>query len=1229
MALMRTIQIFVSSPSDVEPERRRVEFVAERLNGLYAGVARFETIRWENQFYSAHETAQPQIPEAADCDIVIGILWARLGSELPPSFGLLPDSREPYPSGTAYEILSAMWKRRDREKEQEREQKAEPGVSKAVSPDIYVFQKKAPPFPPPADEKELALFDKQWNLLKGFLQRWFRSDQGHLLAAFHSFHSTDEFEQLIEKLLRDWLRERVLGGRKVSWSIETKGSPFRGLRAFDAEHAPVFFGRSRDITRATDRLRLAAQAPAAEAEEAGSPPAAATMTEPPVEQGSAFLLVIGPSGVGKSSFVRAGVATRLTTPGVVKEVDVWRVAVMHPSDSASPIDALAQALYRTAGSVEQGALFAALPELGEGDCPSPSDLAKVLRTASLSSQPIMRALERVEEITKRKGGFNRNVRADLLLVVDQLDELFAADLDEPARLQFSGALAELVATNRVWLIATLRASLYENFLESEAFETLRGRSVTYDLTSPSPSDLADIVRKPAEMANLAFERDSSGVSLDERLLEDATGPDTLPLLQFTLQQLFEEKRNIDGKVCLTYEAYDAIGGVDGAIDQAAENAIEACSVAEIEALPRLLRQLVVPVRDAGEGGASRSVVTIRPVLSTEARSSAGAKKLVHALVGARILTESTEGKTETIRIAHQRVLQSWKRANEVVQKNIDFLRIRSEVEDQLQRWKQRGRKSELLLRHGLPLAEAEDIAGRYKDELSAESLNFINDSSRHARLRQRLTGAAAVAFAAISVVATVFWNQAQRNLDAATSAISALIETTSNVVRPIAELDQVESLINQAREAMNRFSTMSEDPRVALQRARTLLLLSEIDWDRGNISDMRQEAQRAFNILTQLAGGEDLEVRHQRARSERLLGLSYWQVNDRVSASQHFQMGIAEIEDLLRLNVSEGISWRWYRSLADLNEAAGDNLLYRYNDPKAALAAFDDCYSQRLHLRETGHTGPAFENEIGWAANKHGDVAVRLGNRDEAMKWFTLARHTIGGIGENLWDDLKWPEHLAVIDVNIGILLRRQEKFDEAESTFKSAVNLLDRIVRRDPKNLARLNFLSWANFNRGEALLRWAIKSRDSERLQQAHQVLTFSFSQTKDLASRAPGNAEWQLALIRQHAFVVAAEAMINEWTGAYASAAAAYRAAADLLISGFLPVIDKYPNPNFLGSTIEFLEWSALSAKKAGQIGKAKEELNSALGIVDANQAVLGKTNTASWQEKLGADLEGLAN
>src|SRR5215469_2727054 len=93
------IRLFVSSPGDVADERRRVEFVVERLNTKFEGRVRIEPIRWEEHYYSAHDTFQRQLPQAAECDVVVAIFRARLGTRLPPGCPTLPNG-EPYPSGT-------------------------------------------------------------------------------------------------------------------------------------------------------------------------------------------------------------------------------------------------------------------------------------------------------------------------------------------------------------------------------------------------------------------------------------------------------------------------------------------------------------------------------------------------------------------------------------------------------------------------------------------------------------------------------------------------------------------------------------------------------------------------------------------------------------------------------------------------------------------------------------------------------------------------------------------------------------------------------------------------------------------------------------------------------------------------------------------------------------------------------------------------------------------------
>jgi tetratricopeptide (TPR) repeat protein len=1210
----RVVHLFVSSPGDVDAERKRVEFVAERLNGLFAGVARFETIRWETKFYAAHKSFQPQIREASDCDIIIGIFWARLGSELPPDFQRMPNS-EPFPSGTAYEILSAIWKRQQLEAERA-------GEPRHPNPDVYLFQKRAPPFPPPRDEKDLALLDVQWKLLKSFVERWIRTPDGHFLAAFHSFGTTDEFEQQIENLLRDWLAEHVMGRRSVIWPIDTKGSPFCGLEAFDAAHAPVFFGRSRDITRATDRLRAAARPEsdprrdAAAALDAGE---AAVAGKP----GTPFLLVVGASGAGKSSLVRAGIVPRLTTPGVVAEVDVWRVAVMRPSDGATPLEALATALYAPASADTVPA--AALPELADGDNRVPEEFVGHLRGESaVAVRPVVRALERIGAEHRSRGEFARAVRVDLLLVVDQLDDLFADDVPEADRAQFAKVVAALVATGRVWVLATLRAALYERFLVMSEFKALKDAGSDYDLAPPGAAELAEIVTKPAEAAALVFERNTEGVSLDERLLADAAATDTLPLLQFTLQRLYEDHATVDGETRLTFAAYTKLGGLDGAIDQAGEDALKELSDSERASLPRLLRQLVIPVQDVANAG-GRAGVTVRAVPLAEAAPDANAQVLIKALVDVRILTSATEGGAATVRISHQRVLESWKRAQDIVRANADFFRVRGEIEDQRRRWQARGRKPELLLSRGLPLAEAEAMVARFRSELSTELHDYVAASGRRARLRQRLTATAAVVFAVLAVFAIISWRQAQTSLDAATAAISALIETTSEIVRPIAQLDAVNALIEQARDSLDRFSSISEDTRITQQRARTFLLLAETDWERGNISRMREEAEQAYALLNRLAANGDLEMRHLLARSERWIGLAYNDADDKDAARLHYERGIGGLIHLLNRDVRDDVSWRWRQTLADLDQELGDVLLIKFSDIPGALAAFTACYDIRTALAASGHRSPAIDHDIAWAANKRGDVAVREADDDEALKWFTIARDRLEGLVDDLWDNLMWPDHLGLIDDNIGLILKRREKFDEGMQDFAKAEELLTRVVKRDPKNLFRRAGLSWTYFNGGEDQFNWARKTNDRDHLVAARERFAASVNGYSAVVKEAPHHVQWQMALTVARADFTAVEATMKQWSQDDRGAADGFAAAADLMLNNIMPLADHYARPNFVESTIWFLDWAASEDLKLGRVDEARSRATTALKIAQKYRVVIGEKNYAIIERQLREHLD----
>ena len=746
---MRKVRVFVSSPGDAVNERKRIIRIIEKLNAALAGTVTIQPVLWEERFYSAHQGFQSQIERSADCDVVIAILRGRIGTPLAQDFiDRLPhedilELGDIYPSGTTYEIVSAIAARK----------------RGAPLPDIYVFRYPKDPMisldDPNRDEVE-----NQWKMLKRFVEEVFVAKEGHFKGAYHTFVSTDDFEMQAERALRQWLAENVLRDRALPWPIVTKGSPFRGLEAFGAKHSDVFFGRDGDRNRASDRLKDLA--------EAGYP----------------FLMIVGPSGAGKSSIARAGLLPWLTKPGSVSGVGAWRAAVMRPSDHLDgAIASLARHLFddkQDLPKAEEGRPVA-LPELAFGDHATPKALAGLFSAfargnfqceeddeaaAHAAIAPLVKALRLVGENDRREWNSDRQEPARLLLIIDQMDELFAPGVDDLARRAFARLVTRLARSGLVWVLATLRAELYESFLNSplasvlaEAPDSARKVGLTFELIPPGLSEMASVVRGPAAAAGLEWEVDPvNKMRLDERLLKDIEQSDLLPLVQFVLDRLFEQRVIENGRVTLTYAAYRALGTLDGAIDKTAEGVMGTLGVAEAAALPRLLRRLVSHANANMVGnGAITLVAAPRKIVDVDEASS----RLIDALIDARILVSARdELRRATLSVAHQRVIDSWKRAKEIVTTSSGLLRVRDEIESQRSRWEESGRRRDRLIPSGLPLSEAEDALARLGGELSADVRTYIVRSGRAARSRQTLTAAAAVVFMVVSALAAFMWTRA-------------------------------------------------------------------------------------------------------------------------------------------------------------------------------------------------------------------------------------------------------------------------------------------------------------------------------------------------------------------------------------------------------------------------------------------------------------------------------------
>ena len=697
MRAQSTIRVFISSPADVRPERLKAEQIIVRLDREFAYHFRVEAMLWEREplVASRHFQDPENIPQPRGTDIVVVILWSRLGVPLPEDRFRGAISGRPV-TGTEWEFEDALASARER------------GI-----PELLLYRKTARVTADLEDEAALQQRVTQRTLVQDFVGRWFLTADGTgATAASHSFADTGEFERLLYDHLRALL-ERRAGAAAPGVSIRWHAPPFRALLSYDYEHAPVFFGR----TRARNELRelLAAR----------------------IAQGTAFVLVLGASGSGKSSLVKAGLLPDLALPGMIERVGLVRRAVMRPSDQGgNPLAALAAAILSPT----------ALPELA-GLQYSHEQLAGLLHDApNQAALPIRQGLAEAG----KAAGLTDIAEARLAIVIDQFEEIFTIDrLGDADREMFVTALAAFAKSGLAWVVATMRSDFFDRLETLPALLTLStdGR---YVVEPPDDAEIGQIVRDPALEAGLRFEHDAAkGLSLDEIIRQTAKDRGVLPLLSFLLDQLWQS-RTEDG--VLTFAAYQRLGGLEGATGRRAEEVFQAQPEAVQKELIPLLRALMTI-----EGGKPVS----RGAALSQFPEGSPRRSLVDAFLDpeARLLVSDGNGSRVQLRLAHEAVLTHWPRAKDQIAADARDLELRRRLEEEAQDWRQappREKKGRLIA--GLPLAEARALVRRWGPELPAGLHQFVLASRHGARRRRlRLWSAVAGAPVAVALIALIIW----------------------------------------------------------------------------------------------------------------------------------------------------------------------------------------------------------------------------------------------------------------------------------------------------------------------------------------------------------------------------------------------------------------------------------------------------------------------------------------
>lgn len=491
-------------------------------------------------------------------------------------------------------------------------------------------------------------------------------------------------------------------------------NPYRGLRPFDEADTERFFGRDRlvdELVQAVGRRRV--------------------------------VVLVGPSGSGKSSVVRAGLLPRLRA-GDVAGSERWFVATMTPG--TDPFGALATAF----------------------------DTVAIRRDDRLVD--ILHSGE--DGIVAARVACGIEPGHTVLVVIDQLEELHTA-ADPGDAEDFLAALATAASTPgaEVRVVATLRADQYHRPLEHPTFaEHLKRGAV--EVTPLLPEELERAIVDPAAGAGVDFEP-----GFVAHIVADAHGrAAVLPLLQHLLRELYE--RRVGSRISAA--AYDELGGVGGALAATAERLHREADPDEQRAIRRVFGALVAP---------AAADDLRRRVRVADLRTNEAAGAVVDRYAAARLLTLDRDpvSREPTVEVTHEALLRAWPRLAGWLAEDRELLSHVRAIEVVADRWEDGGRSPADLLR-GVRLQAGTELVDDAPDRLRPVDHELITASTevaeaqataearRASRLR-RLVTVSGLALVIAVVAAAVAFGQRNRADDQAAAAELAAVSAEAEADR--------------------------------------------------------------------------------------------------------------------------------------------------------------------------------------------------------------------------------------------------------------------------------------------------------------------------------------------------------------------------------------------------------------------------------------------------------------
>jgi WD40 repeat protein/energy-coupling factor transporter ATP-binding protein EcfA2 len=449
----------------------------------------------------------------------------------------------------------------------------------------------------------------------------------------------------------------ILDYRQVINPPIKEDCPYVGLNTFDKTTSQWFFGRDKVFNELMHKINK-----------------------------YSFALVVGASGIGKSSLVKAKLIPEMEKKG-------YRILLMKPS--TDPIQNLKEVFISELEEIDD------IIEIGKNI--KQSGLLKTISDLLIPEPQIK-----------------------IFLVIDQFEEIFTICQHESDRNQFITMLTDVAKKPPEELIIaiTMRADFMSECTHPDLGDVINNQMIY--IPGMDKDELKEVIIQPSKVQGYDF---SDGL-LETILIDIENEQNCLPLLEFVLQELWEERDK--RKRLMTLEGYYKIERLRGALNRHAEKLYAAQTENGKEWMRRILLKLVrtgKDTRDTSQRVKRRIIFALAGDNSNKKREITNVLKSLEGKKG-RLLVASEEKNLAIIDLTHEILIESWKRFAEWRSEDRELRRLEDRIQDSYEDWKRHEKEERYLLSGGL-MDQSKPFEGRLQHFFHPELQEFYMKSKKH------------------------------------------------------------------------------------------------------------------------------------------------------------------------------------------------------------------------------------------------------------------------------------------------------------------------------------------------------------------------------------------------------------------------------------------------------------------------------------------------------------------